>query len=103
MKDGNFTGIPGIPNQDIAMWVSMGTIADRTRDVLGASDLAIVEFRKLMVEAAARMRDDGVAIGTVEPRIPHARIASWQGIIPKTTDWRTHDAAAAGAEKQMAS
>jgi phthalate 4,5-dioxygenase len=93
MKEGNFTGIPGIPNQDIAMWVSMGTIADRTRDVLGASDLAIVEFRKLMVEAAARMRDDGVALGTVAPRTPHAAIASWQGIIPKTTDWRTHDAA----------
>jgi phthalate 4,5-dioxygenase oxygenase subunit len=83
------------------MWVSMGTIADRTRDVLGASDLAIVEFRKLMVEAAARMRDDGVALGTVEPRTPHAAIASWQGIIPKTTDWRSHDAAA--ADKQMAS
>ncbi|NEU35045.1 (2Fe-2S)-binding protein, partial [bacterium LRH843] len=24
MKEGNFTGIKGIPNQDIAMWVSMG-------------------------------------------------------------------------------
>ena len=52
MKAGNFTGIRGIPNQDIAMWVTMGPIADRERDLLGASDLAIVEFRRQMVEAA---------------------------------------------------
>ena len=26
MKDGNFTGIEGIPNQDMAMWTSMGRI-----------------------------------------------------------------------------
>jgi phthalate 4,5-dioxygenase oxygenase subunit len=45
MKDGDFTGIRGIPNQDIAMWETMGPIADRTREKLGASDLAVVEFR----------------------------------------------------------
>lgn len=88
MAAGNFTGIKGIPNQDIAMWVSMGPIVDRTRDRLGASDLAIVEFRRLMVEAAAQVRDGGPALGTTEPRVPHVEIASWQGIVPKTTDWR---------------
>ena len=31
MKAGNFTGIAGIPNQDIAMWEGMGPISDRTR------------------------------------------------------------------------
>ncbi len=38
MKLGDFTGIKGIPNQDIAMWESMGPIADRTRERLGASE-----------------------------------------------------------------
>ena len=38
MKAGNFTGITGIPNQDIAMWETMGPIADRTSERLGASD-----------------------------------------------------------------
>ncbi len=51
MKAGNFTGITGFPNQDVAMWVTMGAIADRTHDRLGASDLAIVEFRKQMLDA----------------------------------------------------
>ena len=30
MAAGNFTGISGIPNQDIAMWESMGPISDRS-------------------------------------------------------------------------
>jgi len=88
MKAGNFTGIKGIPNQDIAMWVSMGPIVDRTRDTLGASDLAIVEFRRLMVEAAQAVAGGGAALGTTEPHIPQAQIASFQGILPKTSDWR---------------
>jgi len=93
MKDGNFTGIDGIPNQDLAMWVSMGAIADRSRDVLGASDMAIVEFRKLMLDAAREVQAGGAAIGTIEPRIPQSKIASYQGIVPKSTDWRVLGAA----------
>lgn len=89
MKLGNFTGIKGIPNQDIAMWVSMGAIVDRTNDVLGASDLAIVEFRRLMVDAARSVAEGGAAIGTQEPRLPQARISSREGVFPKTVDWRT--------------
>jgi phthalate 4,5-dioxygenase oxygenase subunit len=89
MKLGDFTGIKGIPNQDIAMWVTMGPIADRTRERLGASDLAVVEFRRLMVDAAREMRDRGVALGTTEPAIPHASIRSFEGVVAKSADWRT--------------
>lgn len=89
MKEGNFTGVKGIPNQDIVMWVSMGPRVDRSTDILGASDLAIVEFRRLMVDAAQKVAEGGQAIGTGAPRIPQSRIASVEGIHPKTTDWRT--------------
>jgi len=88
MKQGNFTGIAGIPNQDVAMWVSMGSIVDRSTDILGASDLAIVEFRRLMVEAAQTVRDGGPVIGRTEPHTPQVDIASYQEVIAKTTDWR---------------
>ena len=87
MKAGNFTGITGFPNQDIAMWVSMGPIADRTHDRLGASDLAIVEFRKQMLEAVRAFEGGAPAIGTGELRIPPG-VCSFQAIVPKTTDWR---------------
>ena len=89
MKAGNFTGISGIPNQDIAMWESMGPISDRSKDRVGASDTAVVAFRRLMVEAARDMQSGGTAIGTAEPRIAHATISSYEGVVPKTTNWRS--------------
>jgi phthalate 4,5-dioxygenase oxygenase subunit len=89
MKLGNFTGIAGIPNQDIAMWETMGRIADRTKDWLGTSDIAVARFRRLMVDAAKAVRDGGPALGTTKPHIAHADIASFEGVVPRTADWRT--------------
>jgi phthalate 4,5-dioxygenase oxygenase subunit len=90
MKAGNFTGITGFPNQDIAMWLSMGPIADRTLDRLGASDVAVVEFRKQMVEAARAFAQGRPAIGTGADAIP-PNVCSYQAIVPKTVDWRTYE------------
>ncbi len=96
MKAGNFTGITGFPNQDIAMWVTMGTIANRSRDRLGASDLAIVEFRQQMVQAAKAFQAGASAIGAGDAGSDQARIppsiCAFQAVIPKTTDWRQYAA-----------
>ena len=89
MKGGDFTGIEGIPAQDMAMWESMGPITDRTEDNLGASDIAVIQFRRQMIAAAKRVRDGGPAIGTTEPHIPQSQLSSFEGIVPKSTDWRT--------------
>lgn len=89
MKAGNFTGVPGIPNQDIVMWVSMGACVQRHTDVLGASDLAIVEFRRLMTDAARKVAEGGAAIGTGTATQRQATIASHEGVYPKEVDWRT--------------
>ena len=89
MKDGDFTGIRGFPNQDIAMWETMGPIMDRSRERLGASDIAIVEFRRIMVEAARRFLEGEPAIGLGAERIAHVKLRSFEGIVPKSTDWRT--------------
>jgi phthalate 4,5-dioxygenase oxygenase subunit len=91
MKAGNFTGIRGIPNQDSAMWVTMGPIADRSRDRLGASDVAIVEFRRRMLDALAQLESDGVAIGTDAQRVPE-QVCSFQSVMPKEQDWRAYPA-----------
>lgn len=91
MKAGNFTGIRGFPNQDVAMWLTMGPIADRSNDRLGASDLAIVEFRRQMLEAVHAFQQGGPAIGTGENAAP-TTACSFQAIVPKTTDWRQYEA-----------
>ncbi|GAC1607940.1 MAG: Rieske 2Fe-2S domain-containing protein [Ramlibacter sp.] len=87
MKAGNFTGITGFPNQDVAMWVTMGPIADRSNDRLGASDVAIVEFRRRMLEAVRAFQGGEPAIGTGELAIP-LEVCAYQAVVPKTTDWR---------------
>ena len=92
MKAGNFTGISGFPNQDISMWVTMGPIADRSHERLGASDMAVVEFRKQMLEAVRAFQDGAPAIGTGESGMP-ASVCAFQAIVPKTTDWRAFSAA----------
>jgi len=51
-KHRTFTGIKGVSEQDAAVQDSQGFIADRTREHLGPTDLGIVHFRRLMLQAA---------------------------------------------------
>lgn len=90
MKAGNFTGITGFPNQDVAMWVSMGPIANRSDERLGASDMAIIEFRKQMLDELRAFQAGGEAIGTGERAIPRG-VCSFQAVVPKTVDWRKYE------------
>jgi phthalate 4,5-dioxygenase oxygenase subunit len=89
MKAGDFSGIEGVPAQDMAMQETMGPIVDRSRETLGASDIAIVRFRQLMIDSARRFAAGEPALGTAEPRLPLTEIRSFEGIVPKETDWRT--------------
>lgn len=86
MKLGSFTGIPGIPNQDVVMWETMGPITDRSRDRLGASDLAIVEFRRVMLDAVQKFVAGGTALGA---DVPRTHLRSFEGVVAKGVDWRT--------------
>jgi len=49
-KHRSFTGVRGIAEQDAMAQESQGLIADRTREHLTATDVAIVHFRKLMLK-----------------------------------------------------
>jgi phthalate 4,5-dioxygenase oxygenase subunit len=89
MQRGDWTGITGIPAQDMAMWESMGPITDRSEDHFGSSDLAVAQFRRMMVSAAQQFKEGAPAIGTAPPRAPHVSLASFEGVVPKTADWRT--------------
>jgi hypothetical protein len=51
-KSWNFTGIRSVPEQDQAVTISMGPIADRSKEMLGTSDTAIVAMRRKLIKAA---------------------------------------------------
>ena len=63
-KTRSYTGIKGVSEQDAAVQDSQGPIADRTREHLGPTDLGIMHFRKLVMEAARAL-----AAGRVRRRI----------------------------------
>ena len=55
-KTKSYTGIKGVSEQDAAVQDSQGPIADRTREHLGPTDLGIMHFRKLVMEAARALQ-----------------------------------------------
>ncbi len=67
------------------MWETMGPIADRALDKLGASDLAIVEFRnrwsKLHKTSRKTVRSSGALT-----HVPQRFLRSFEGVVRKTTD-----------------
>jgi phthalate 4,5-dioxygenase oxygenase subunit len=63
----NYTGIVGVSEQDAALQDSQGRIADRTREMLGATDLGVAQFRKLMLDAARKVAAGGEAPAATNP------------------------------------
>lgn len=61
----SFTGIHGIRAQDAMVTESAGPIADRTREHLGSSDIAVVAMRRTLIEAATKCAASGEAPAAV--------------------------------------
>ncbi len=53
----SFTGVKGISEQDSYIQDSQGAIYDRTKEHLGTTDIAIIEWRKLMLKLARDLRE----------------------------------------------
>ena len=70
-KHRSFTGVRGIAEQDALAQDSQGVIADRTKEHLTATDVAIVHFRRLMLGSAKALADGR------EPEAPQ-RAASYR-------------------------
>jgi phthalate 4,5-dioxygenase oxygenase subunit len=74
MKQGHFTGFDrNILEEDIVVQVSMGEITDRTLEHLSASDVAIVQMRRMLLDAL-RTHDrlpPGSARAATPPKLRH--------------------------------
>ena len=51
-KTGTYTGVRGLAEQDLMIQQSQGYIVDRTKEVLTATDAAVVKFRRTLLEGA---------------------------------------------------
>ncbi|MDB5662419.1 MAG: (2Fe-2S)-binding protein [Sphingomonas bacterium] len=59
MKSKNMSGIVGVALEDHAVSETMGHIADRTKEHLGRSDMAVVAFRRMMLKAVRQLQETG--------------------------------------------
>ena len=82
----SFTGIDGVNVQDRAVQESMGSIVDRSREHLGPADRAVIQARRLLLQAIKTVEAGGTPPG-VEPTYYTLRPA--EAVLPRDTDWRT--------------
>ena len=80
-----YPGIPGIPNQDAAVQESMGTIVDRGDELLGHSDTAIANYRKLLIEMSKDLEAGQEPAAARHGEWYNVRSASL--LIPRDQDW----------------
>jgi phthalate 4,5-dioxygenase oxygenase subunit len=84
--DRNWSGFRGIALEDAVIGTSMGPIQDRTKEHLIASDLAVVRFRRRLMDSLARMARGGDPIGV---EVDAALISSIDAPAPAGQHWRS--------------
>src|SRR6267142_1336913 len=85
-KTETFTGIDGVNAQDRAVQESMGSTVDRTREHLGPADKAVIQARRLLLQATRTVEDGGTPPG-VEPT--YYTLHPAEAVLPRDADWRT--------------
>ena len=85
-KTETFTGIDGINLQDRAVQESMGAVVDRSKEHLGPADRAVIQARRLLLDAV-RSVEKGESPRGVAPSYYTLRAA--EAIVPQDTNWRT--------------
>ncbi|HEU0075417.1 MAG TPA: Rieske 2Fe-2S domain-containing protein [Dehalococcoidia bacterium] len=82
----NYTGIPGIFQQDQAVTESMGNVYDRSHEHLGTSDAMIIRTRRRVINAAKALREGNVSPpGVDNPEVYRTRSGSV--ILPRSVSW----------------
>ena len=83
----SFTGIDGVAMQDQAVTESMEPIADRTREHLAPSDIAINRTRRRIVTAARAYGKDGTLPASARDATLFAGVRSGQFYTTGDADW----------------
>jgi phthalate 4,5-dioxygenase len=86
-----FTGIDGVNAQDRAVQESMGPIVDRSREHLGPADRAVIQARRLLLQAIKTVEAGGTPPGVESTYYP---LQPAEAVTSADADWRTLLAAA---------
>jgi phthalate 4,5-dioxygenase oxygenase subunit len=89
-RNETFTGIPDFNSQDLMATESMGPIYDRSQEHLGTTDRAVIRMRRILLDAAKRLAEDGTtppALAGVEGH-DFRTFRSAEKILEPGEDWR---------------
>lgn len=86
MAAGDFTGIKGVNNEDIAVQESMGPVYDRTKEHLAASDTAVIRMRRIMLDGLRNFLDGAPPVGLGAP-VAYEALHAEERMIPKGSAW----------------
>lgn len=88
MQGTSFSGIAGIRNQDTAVQESMGPLYDRSKEHLGASDVAIIRMRRLMLDSLRAFAErDESPLGIAAP-FDYGDVVAVEGMLPLEQPWQ---------------
>lgn len=83
------SGIAGVNTEDMAVQESMGAIYDRSKEHLGATDVAVIRMRRLLLDAVRSFVEEGAPpLGLREP-VPYRLLRAEERIISLDTPWQT--------------
>ncbi len=82
----NFSGLRGIATEDAAIATSQRPIYDRSQENLIYADLAVVRFRRRLLDAVDAMERGEAPVGT---QADHALIRAIDAPRPSNAHWRT--------------
>ncbi len=83
----HYNGVKGLAMQDASVQESIGTIADRTKELLVSTDNAIILARQRLLKAVKTVQEGGRAPG-LEPADQLVRSASM--VLPVDADFKKH-------------
>jgi phthalate 4,5-dioxygenase oxygenase subunit len=94
-----FSGLSGVSIEDVAVQEAQGRIADRSRENLGAQDIAIVTMRRLLL-ASARRAAAGQAPLSDPKTTDYRMIRAAMGMLQPPERWQDMDQAHEAAARQ---
>lgn len=95
MKSGNFSGLPGLIQEDVAVSVASGPLRDRSQEMLSVADIAVQRLQRTLLTCVRRTEAGRDPIG-VSP--DYAAVVGYQRRLAMTDKWRTPPVSQPSAE-----
>jgi len=83
----SWSGLGGVAVEDFAIEESMGRIFDRTKEHLGSSDAAVIRMRRIMIDSARALAEQGIPPCGLARHVDYRRLHAQEAMLPIDASW----------------